>query len=125
MAQQHTNSAPGGGLNGAAHGGSHDGGGHEAHGSFRAYLTGFLLSIVLTIIPLVVVLNHWLEGKAALAVMLIAAILQFVVQLVFFMHLREEKKPRWNLMALLLGLLILVTIVIGSIWIMTYNQVAT
>ncbi|MDF2718742.1 MAG: cyoD, partial [Paenibacillus sp.] len=86
--------------------------------------TGFLLSIVLTIIPLVVVLNHWVEGTGAMVIMLGTAVLQFVVQLVFFMHLREEKKPRWNLMALLLGLFILLTIVIGSIWIMTYNKVA-
>lgn len=121
MAQQHTHSARAGGHGGAAHG---VGGGHEAHGSFRSYLIGFLLSIVLTIIPLVVVLNDWLEGTGAFAIMLISAILQFVVQLVFFMHLREEKKPRWNLMALLLGVLILATIVVGSIWIMTYNQVA-
>ncbi|RKN62789.1 cytochrome o ubiquinol oxidase subunit IV [Paenibacillus ginsengarvi] len=115
----------------SAHTGSHGGHGHhsdsshdEAHGSFKSYLIGFLLSIVLTIIPLVVVLNHWLEGTGAMVVMLGSAVLQFVVQLVFFMHLREEKKPRWNLMALLLGLLILLVIVIGSIWIMAYNQVA-
>jgi cytochrome o ubiquinol oxidase operon protein cyoD len=41
------------------------------------------------------------------------------------MHLREEGKPRYNLMALILGLIIVLTIVIGSIWIMTYNMVAT
>ncbi|MEF3303213.1 cytochrome o ubiquinol oxidase subunit IV [Paenibacillus sp. GYB003] len=116
----------------SAHTGSHGGHGghsdssqsHEAHGSFKSYLIGFLLSIVLTIIPLVVVLNGWMTGTGAMVVMLGSAVLQFVVQLVFFMHLREEKKPRWNLMALILGLLILLTIVIGSIWIMTYNQVA-
>lgn len=127
MAQQHREAVPGSGHGSAAHGASdgHGGNGHETHGSFRSYLIGYVLSIVLTIIPLVVVLNKWMTGGAAIAVLLVTAIAQFVVQLVFFMHLREEKKPRWNLMALLLGLLILVVIVIGSIWIMTYNQVAT
>ncbi|TMV45784.1 cytochrome o ubiquinol oxidase subunit IV [Paenibacillus mesophilus] len=120
MAQHSVHS---GGANGGHGGGAHDSQ-HEAHGSFKSYLTGFLLSIVLTIIPLVVVLNHWVEGTGAMVIMLGTAVLQFVVQLVFFMHLREEKKPRWNLMALILGLIILLTIVIGSIWIMTYNQVA-
>jgi cytochrome o ubiquinol oxidase operon protein cyoD len=109
---------------GEAHGGHGAHEGHEAHGSFKSYLTGFLLSIVLTIIPLVFILNDWLEGKAGMILMLAAAVLQFAVQLLFFMHLREEGKPRYNLMALLLGLVILVTIVGGSIWIMTYNQVA-
>lgn len=127
MAQQHREAVPGSGHGGTAHGasGGHGGDGHETHGSFRSYLIGYVLSIVLTIIPIVVVLNKWLTGGAAIAVLLLTAVAQFVVQLVFFMHLREEKKPRWNLMALLLGLLILVVIVIGSIWIMTYNQVAT
>lgn len=110
------------GSNGGAHGESHSSEG--GHGSFKSYLTGFLLSIILTIIPLVVVLNDLLEGTGAIIVMLGSAVLQFVVQLLFFMHLREEGKPRYNLMALILGLIILLTIVAGSIWIMTYNQVA-
>lgn len=96
---------------------------HEKHGSFKSYVIGFVLSLVLTSIPLMVVLNDWLEGTWALVVLFGAAILQFLVQLIFFMHLREEKKPRYNLMALLLGLIILVLIVGGSIWIMTYNQI--
>jgi len=96
---------------------------HESHGSLKSYVIGFVLSLVLTAIPLLVVLNGWLAGAPARAVLFGAAILQFLVQLIFFMHLREEKKPRYNLMALLLGLIILVLIVGGSIWIMTYNQI--
>jgi cytochrome o ubiquinol oxidase subunit IV len=96
----------------------------EAHGSLKSYIIGFVLSLVLTAIPLTVVLSHWLEGGAAVAVLVGSAVLQFVVQLVYFMHLREEKKPRWNLLALLLGLVVLMTIVAGSMWIMLYNQVA-
>jgi len=96
---------------------------HESHGSLKSYVIGFVLSLVLTAIPLSVVLNGWLTGTPAYAVLLGSAVLQFIVQLVFFMHLREEKKPRYNLMALILGLVILVLIVGGSMWIMAYNQV--
>lgn len=42
----------------------------------------------------------------------------------FFMHLRDEKKPRYNLISLILGLVILLVIVAGSMWIMLYNMVA-
>jgi cytochrome o ubiquinol oxidase operon protein cyoD len=98
---------------------------HAAHGSMQSYVFGFLLSIVLTVIPLVVVMNDMLGKSATLIVILVTAVLQFVVQLLFFMHLREEKKPRYNLMALIFGLVIMMTIVAGSIWIMTYNAVAT
>jgi len=40
------------------------------------------------------------------------------------MHLREEDKPRYNLLTLILGLIILLVIVVGSMWIMMYNMVA-
>ncbi|MFC5701523.1 cytochrome o ubiquinol oxidase subunit IV [Cohnella faecalis] len=96
---------------------------HEAHGSLKSYVIGFLFSLILTIIPLVLVLNDWVEGTAAYVVLIGSAVLQFVVQLFFFMHLKEEKKPRYNLMVLIFGLVILVTIVGGSMWIMTYNKV--
>ncbi|CAM4424567.1 cytochrome o ubiquinol oxidase subunit IV [Paenibacillus tarimensis] len=105
--------------------GDHDvhGGGHT-HGSFKSYTIGFLLSIVLTIIPLVVVLNGMLERTGTIIVLLVTAVLQFIVQLLFFMHLNEEEKPRYNLMTLILGLVIVLTIVLASMWIMAYNGVA-
>ncbi|WP_135553550.1 cytochrome o ubiquinol oxidase subunit IV [Paenibacillus cymbidii] len=120
----HAHDGHGGSGGNGAHGDGHGDSGHEAHGSLKAYVTGFAISIVLTIIPLLIVMNDWMEGTSATVVLLVAAVLQFVVQLVYFMHLREEKKPRYNLMALLLGLVIVLTIVAGSIWIMTYNMVA-
>ncbi|MEF3308843.1 cytochrome o ubiquinol oxidase subunit IV [Paenibacillus sp. GYB004] len=96
----------------------------ESHGSFRSYTLGFLFSLLLTVIPIAIVLNGWLEGTANALTLMAAAILQFIVQLLFFMHLREERKPRYNLITLLLGLVILLVIVAGSMWIMMYNTVA-
>nr|WP_217365290.1 MULTISPECIES: cytochrome C oxidase subunit IV family protein [Brevibacillus] len=90
----------------------------------KSYVTGFICSIVLTIIPIVVLVNNWLEGLGSTIVFLAAALLQFIVQLVFFMHLKDEEKPRYNLMSLLLGIFIVLLIVVGSIWIMMYNMVA-
>ncbi|MDQ0063876.1 cytochrome o ubiquinol oxidase subunit IV [Paenibacillus harenae] len=110
-----------------AHDTQHGNGGHGSHehgGSMKSYVIGFLLSIVLTIIPLVVVMNDLLSKSGTTLLILIMAVLQFAVQLLFFMHIRDEEKPRFNLMALIFGLVILLTIVAGSIWIMTYNTVA-
>ncbi|MEK3884095.1 cytochrome o ubiquinol oxidase subunit IV [Paenibacillus sp. PL2-23] len=107
----------------SGHGHGHDG--HESHGSLKSYVIGFVLSIVLTIIPLVAVMNGMFSKQVTTVLILVMAILQFAVQLLFFMHLREEKKPRYNLISLIFGLVIMVTIVAGSIWIMTYNAVAT
>jgi cytochrome o ubiquinol oxidase operon protein cyoD len=104
------------------HTGSHER--HDAHGSLKSYIIGFALSIILTIIPLLAVMNHMLSKTGTLILILVMAILQFAVQLFFFMHLKEGENARWNIMALIFGLIILLTIVAGSVWIMTYNQVA-
>ncbi|GIO97781.1 cytochrome o ubiquinol oxidase subunit IV [Paenibacillus lautus] len=96
----------------------------EGHGSFKSYTIGFICSIILTLIPITIVMNDWLEGTWNSVVLMIAAVLQLMVQLLFFMHLREENKPRYNLISLVLSLVILLVIVAGSMWIMLYNMVA-
>ncbi|PKR83699.1 cytochrome o ubiquinol oxidase subunit IV [Heyndrickxia camelliae] len=96
---------------------------HEHTASIKAYVIGFILSIILTIIPLVLVLNHMMAKSVLLPVILIAAVLQFVIQLFFFMHIRDGEGPRYNVMALVLGLIFVITIVVGAIWIMSFNSV--
>ena len=96
---------------------------HEQHhGAIKAYVTGFILSIVLTIIPLVLVLDHMLAKTALLVSILLAAVLQFVIQLFFFMHIRDGEGPKYNVVALILGIVFVLTIVSGSIWIMSFNS---
>lgn len=97
-------------------------GDHHNHGSLKSYVIGFILSIVLTIIPLVLVMNQMLEKTALVLTIMVMAILQFVVQLFFFMHIREGEKPRYNVQTLVLGLVIVFTIIAGSIWIMMFNK---
>lgn len=95
---------------------------HEHTGSIKAYVTGFILSIILTIIPIVLVLNHMMSKTALMVSILLAAVLQFVLQLFFFMHIRDGEGPRYNVMALILGIIFVATIVSGSIWIMSFNS---
>ena len=95
---------------------------HENHGTIKAYIIGFILSIVLTIIPLVLVLNHALTKTALIVSILLAAVLQFVIQLFFFMHIRDGEGPRYNVMALILGIVFVITLAVGTIWIMTFNS---
>ncbi|USG64556.1 cytochrome o ubiquinol oxidase subunit IV [Brevibacillus ruminantium] len=94
----------------------------EHHGSLKAYVIGFILSIILTIIPLVLVMNHILTGTALVFTIMAMAVAQLLVQLFFFMHIREGDKPRYNVQALILGVVIVFTIVAGSMWIMTFNS---
>lgn len=86
------------------------------------YSIGFLSSVVLTIIAYAIVVNDafkniWTPATIALVLSLLA-IFQLVVQLLFFLHLGEEAKPRWKLMSFIFAFIILGIIVIGSLWIM-------
>jgi cytochrome o ubiquinol oxidase operon protein cyoD len=56
------------------------------------------------------------------------AVLQFIVQLFYFLHLGSETGPRWNLVVFLSTLGIVLILVVGSIWIMNhlnYNMMAS
>lgn len=90
-------------------------------GSYRTYTIGFLLSLFCTLSAYILVVNHVINQKWALAlVVAVFALIQFVTQLTLFLHLGLEAKPRLKL--LVFGFMISVVIILvgGSIWIM-YN----
>jgi cytochrome o ubiquinol oxidase operon protein cyoD len=92
----------------------------HSHGSLQSYITGFALSLLFTAIPYLIVVKDWLEGNMLVAALFGFAILQLLVQLLFFLHLGSETKPRWKLVAFLFAIVVVLIVVIGSIWIM-YN----
>lgn len=89
------------------------------HGTTSAYITGFILSIGLTLASYFVVYENLLPEKLHLIYLLMSlAVVQAVVQLLFFLHIGKESRPRWDFTVFLLMLGILAIIVIGSLWIM-------
>ena len=89
-----------------------------ATGSFRTYATGFILSIILTVIPFALVMSGALPHGATLFGLLAAAVVQILVHLHYFLHLDSSSEARWNMLALLLTVLIMFMFVGGTIWIM-------
>jgi cytochrome o ubiquinol oxidase subunit IV len=87
-------------------------------GSYTSYAVGFILSIILTVIPFAVVMNGALSGTTALSLIFAAAILQILLHLHFFLHLDTSSAMRWNVLALILALLIMILFVWGTLWIM-------
>lgn len=87
-----------------------------------SYATGFISSVILTVLAYSIVMHdvfadYW--SPMMLAIVLAGlAVLQLIVQLVFFMHLGDEPKPRWKLMSFIFAFIILSIIVFGSLWIM-------
>lgn len=90
----------------------------DNHANIGSYTIGFILSLIFTIIPYMLVVNDYVKGWGLVYLLFGFAIAQLLIQLVFFLHFGKEQKPRWNLITMLLMLLILLIVVVGSIWIM-------
>lgn len=89
-----------------------------------SYITGYVLSVALTLVPLGLLWMHEASGHIApghaamYAVFVLCAVLQMLVQLYFFLHMGDEARPRWNLLALCFALLTVAIVVGGTLWIM-------
>jgi cytochrome o ubiquinol oxidase operon protein cyoD len=83
-----------------------------------AYSIGFILSIVLTIAPYLLVTRNVITGAPLIISLLVFAVLQLLVQVTFFLHLGDESRPRWNLYSLIFAAIVVLILVIGSMWIM-------
>ena len=81
-------------------------------------MVGFALSLLFTLAAYFLVANRLLSGGILTFTILGLALFQLVVQLLFFLHLGQESKPRWNLVIFLSTVSIILIIVLGSIWIM-------
>ena len=83
--------------------------------TFRAYLTGFIICLLLTLGAYFSVVSGY--PKAFLIVTCLA-IAQFAVQIIFFLHLGQGKDGRWNLISFALAFGGMFVVIFGSIWIM-------
>ena len=90
-----------------------------AHGSSKQYTIGFVLSIILTLIPFGMVMAG-MTGTAVIATIAITAIAQVMVQLIYFLHLNGSAEQRWDTIAFIYTILVIAILFIGSIWIMNY-----
>jgi len=92
---------------------------HETNeATLRAYVSGFVASLVLTLTAYLLVVNHKLTHRLLIAAIVALALTQFLVQLVFFLHLGRETRPRWKLAVFLFMIMVILILVFGSLWIM-------
>ena len=91
---------------------------NDNHGSVKQYVTGLILSIILTIIPFGMVMMMDDPGVGVIWAIYGFAIAQVFVQLYFFLHLDGSKEQSWNVMAMLFTVVIVAIVVGGSIRIM-------
>ncbi|CAH1648691.1 MULTISPECIES: cytochrome o ubiquinol oxidase subunit IV [unclassified Chelatococcus] len=108
----------------AAHAPTHDHGyaEHEtgpSHGTLRSYLTGFVLSVILTAVPFWLVMARPIASNEITAVAIMAfAIVQIVVHMIYFLHMDFHSEGGWTMMALVFTLIIVFIALSGSLWVM-------
>jgi cytochrome o ubiquinol oxidase operon protein cyoD len=112
MSDPHAHAAP-------AHG--HDHGDHDGHpeSTFGGYMTGFILSVILTAVPFALVMTGVLTDVRTTAYIVMAlAVVQIVVHMIYFLHMSPKAEGGWSMMALIFTLILLVIVLAGSLWVM-------
>ncbi len=88
------------------------------NGSITSYVTGFIFSLILTLSAYLLVVKQALIYWVLIFVIIGLGLIQMVIQLLFFLHLGSEFKPRWNLLSFLFMTIVVILLVGGSLWIM-------
>jgi len=95
-------------------------------GLLKSYVIGFLLSIILTLgayfpVEMHVNSDHKMYSHILLIMFIVSlAFIQMVIQLLFFLHLGKEAKPRWKTFMFVSFISVVLIVVVASIWIMTH-----
>ncbi|MBB5700314.1 cytochrome o ubiquinol oxidase operon protein cyoD [Ochrobactrum daejeonense] len=89
-----------------------------SHGNLKSYLIGFVLAIVLTVVPFMLAMNGYFTPGTTAAIVLGIAVVQILVHLVYFLHLDPKSEGGWNMLAFIFTVIILAIVLAGSIWVM-------
>ncbi|MFC7554550.1 cytochrome o ubiquinol oxidase subunit IV [Pseudoroseomonas wenyumeiae] len=101
------------------HGVVHGHGEEAGHGSLKGYVTGFLLSVILTAIPFWLVMGEVIADSRVTAFVIMGfAVVQIVVHMVYFLHMNSRSEGGWTMLALIFTLVIVVITLAGSLWVM-------
>jgi cytochrome o ubiquinol oxidase operon protein cyoD len=86
----------------------------------RGYLVGLGLATALTAASFWAASSHLIYGPGVPVALVALAVAQMGVHLVFFIHITTSPDNTNNVLALAFGVLIVVLVVSGSIWIMAH-----
>lgn len=86
----------------------------------RGYLLGLALAVVLTIASFWAVGTHDIYRPGAAVALLVLAVAQIGIHLVYFLHITTAPDNANNVLALAFGVLIVCLVVFGSLWVMTH-----
>jgi cytochrome o ubiquinol oxidase subunit IV len=95
-------------------------GAYDIGRAVRGYLVGLVLATLLTCVSFYIARSTLVWQPSIPIALTVLAIAQMGVHLVFFLHMTSGPDNINNALALAFGLLIVMLLVFGSIWIMTH-----
>ena len=61
-----------------------------------------------------------LSGTAAVIIILLCAVGQMFVQLIFFLHMNASSEQLWNTTSAIFVVVLVAILIVGSVWIMAH-----
>jgi len=97
--------------------------GTEIAEGIRGYLIGLGLAVLATVVSFFISGTSLVWQPSIPAALIVLAIAQMGVHIVFFLHITTRPDSVNNVMALTFGVFIVFLVIVGSVWIMTHlNQ---
>lgn len=87
--------------------------------ALRGYLLGFALAAALSVGSFLAIGSGFIYGPGIPVALVVLALAQMGVHLVFFLHITTGPDSTNNVLALAFGMLIVGLLILGSLWIMS------
>ena len=94
--------------------------GAEIAEGIRGYLIGLGLSVLATVVAFFLTGTSLVWQPSIPAALIVLAIAQMGVHIVFFLHITTRPDSMNNVMALTFGVFIVFVLIVGSVWIMSH-----
>jgi cytochrome o ubiquinol oxidase operon protein cyoD len=102
-----------------SHGDDHDHDESVPHSTLKGYTIGFVLSVILTVVPFWLVMGKVFESSSTTALVILGfAAVQIVVHMIYFLHMNTKVEGGWSMLALIFTLVLVVITLAGSLWVM-------
>lgn len=91
----------------------------EIHVTVGGYVTGFVLAVILTVIPFWLVMGKVIEDRSSAVMVLgLFAIVQVVVHMYFFLHMNGKIQGGWTLLSTIFTVIFVAISIAGTLWVM-------
>ena len=88
--------------------------------AIRGYLLGLALATLLTVASFWAAGTHLIYGPGVPIALVVLAVAQMGIHLVFFLHITTAPDNTNNVLALAFGVLIVFVLVFGTVWVMAH-----